>query len=102
MVKVLKYCSVLLLFALRALWRDAGGGLTTRHPVLHGVRALVMLAACIGSHDLALLALDTLVSRGLVRKIAHTPITEMKALAGRPEGERFVDFVKRAFNLTQR
>jgi len=32
------------------------------------LRALVMLAACIGSHDLALLALDTLVSRGLVRK----------------------------------
>jgi len=36
---------LLLLFALRALWRDAGGGLTTRHPVLHGVRALVMLAS---------------------------------------------------------
>ncbi len=46
-------------------------------------------------------AIDGL-TRGLVRKIAHTPITEMKALAGRPEGERFVDFVKRAFNLTQR
>jgi glutamyl-tRNA reductase len=42
------------------------------------------------------------ITRGLVRKIAHAPITEMKALAGRPEGERFVDFVKRAFNLNSR
>lgn len=32
------------------------------------LRAIVLLAATIGSHDLALLALDTLVARGLVRK----------------------------------
>lgn len=40
----------------RSLWSDTQ------------LRALVMLSACIGSHDLALLGLDTLVSRGLVRK----------------------------------
>lgn len=48
------------------------------------LRALVLLAATIGSHDLALLALDTLVSRGLVRKnlpaayVDHLP-QEMRA-----------------------
>ena len=32
------------------------------------LRALTLLAATIGSHDLALLAMDTLVARGLARK----------------------------------
>lgn len=36
---------LVLLFALRGLWRQAGGALTTRHPVLHGLRAVAMLAS---------------------------------------------------------
>ena len=40
----------------RSAWTDAQ------------LRALTLLAATIGSHDLALLALDTLVARGLARK----------------------------------
>ena len=38
-------------------------------------------------------------TRGLVNKIAHPPISEMKKLAGNPDGLHFVEFVKRAFNL---
>ncbi len=34
---------LLLLFALRGLWREAGGSLRTRHPALHGMRAVAML-----------------------------------------------------------
>lgn len=40
----------------RSTWSDAQ------------LRALALLATCIGSHDLALMALDTLVARGLARK----------------------------------
>lgn len=39
------------------------------------------------------------VTRGIVNKIAHPPISEMKKLAGNPDGMHFVEFVKRAFNL---
>ncbi|MBI1356190.1 MAG: glutamyl-tRNA reductase [Acidobacteria bacterium] len=42
------------------------------------------------------------ITRGLVRKIAHTPITEMKSMAGHPDGDRFVEIVKRIFNLRPR
>jgi glutamyl-tRNA reductase len=38
-------------------------------------------------------------TRGLIGKIAHTPITQMKELSHHPDGLRFVEFVKRAFNL---
>lgn len=34
---------LVLLFALRALWREMGGSLRTRHPALHGLRAVAML-----------------------------------------------------------
>lgn len=56
----------------RAAWSDAQ------------LQALVLLAATIGSHDLALLAIDTLVARGLARKslpgayVDHLP-PEMRA-----------------------
>ena len=38
-------------------------------------------------------------TRGIVNKIAHPPITQMKKMAGDPDGLHFVEFVKRAFNL---
>ena len=38
-------------------------------------------------------------TRGIVNKIAHPPITHLKKLAGDPDGLHFVEFVKRAFNL---
>lgn len=38
-------------------------------------------------------------TRSIVNKIAHAPITEMKKLASHPDGLHFVEFVKRAFNL---
>ena len=38
-------------------------------------------------------------TRGIVKKIAHPPITQMKKMAGEPDGLHFVEFVKRAFNL---
>ena len=41
-------------------------------------------------------------TRGLVNKVAHHPIVEMKQLADHPDGLRFVEFVKRAFNLHPR
>lgn len=34
---------LVLLLGLRALWREAGGSLRTRHPFLHGLRAVAML-----------------------------------------------------------
>ena len=43
-------------------------------------------------------ALEAL-TRGLMNKVAHHPITEMKKMAGHPDGRRYVDFVRRTFNL---
>jgi drug/metabolite transporter (DMT)-like permease len=34
---------LVLLLALKALWHEAGGSLRTRHPLLHGMRAVAML-----------------------------------------------------------
>ena len=39
------------------------------------------------------------ITRGIVNKIAHPSIVEMKKMAGNPDGLHFVEFVKRAFNL---
>ena len=41
-------------------------------------------------------------TRGLMNKVAHQPIIEMKQLADHPDGLRFVEFVKRAFQLHSR
>ncbi len=38
-------------------------------------------------------------TRGLVNKIAHGPITEMRRQAGQPEGVQFVDVIRRVFRL---
>jgi glutamyl-tRNA reductase len=38
-------------------------------------------------------------TRSIINKIAHPPISEMKRLASHPEGSHFVEFVKRAFRL---
>ena len=43
-------------------------------------------------------ALESL-TRSIINKIAHPPISEMKKLASHPDGLHFVQFVKRAFNL---
>ena len=39
------------------------------------------------------------ITRGIVNKIAHPSIVEMKKMAGNSDGLHFVEFVKRAFNL---
>jgi glutamyl-tRNA reductase len=38
-------------------------------------------------------------TRGIINKIAHTPITHLKSLAAHPDGLHFIDVVKRVFNL---
>ena len=43
-------------------------------------------------------ALDAM-TRSMINKIAHSPISHMKRLASHPDGLHFVEFVKRAFNL---
>ncbi len=37
-------------------------------------------------------------TRSMINKIAHSPISQMKRLASHPDGLHFVEFVKRAFN----
>jgi glutamyl-tRNA reductase len=43
-------------------------------------------------------ALEAL-TRGIVNKIAHPPITHLKALASHPDGLHFISVVRRVFNL---
>ncbi|MCB1018590.1 MAG: glutamyl-tRNA reductase [Acidobacteria bacterium] len=38
-------------------------------------------------------------TRAMMNKVAHHPITEMKKMVGHPDGRRFVEFVRRTFNL---
>ncbi|HWR54262.1 MAG TPA: glutamyl-tRNA reductase [Bryobacteraceae bacterium] len=45
-------------------------------------------------------AVDAL-TRGLVNKIAHGPISEMRRQAGQPEGVQFIDVIRRVFRLDQ-
>ena len=40
-------------------------------------------------------------TRSMINKIAHSPISQMKRLASHPDGLHFVEFVKRAFNLNK-
>ena len=40
-------------------------------------------------------------TRGIINKIAHTPITHLKTLATHPDGLHFIDVVKRVFNLKE-
>lgn len=43
-------------------------------------------------------AVDEL-TRGIINKIAHTPISQLKSLANHPDGLHVIDVVKRVFNL---
>jgi glutamyl-tRNA reductase len=45
-------------------------------------------------------AIDAL-TRGLVNKIAHGPISEIRRQAGQPEGVQFIDVIRRVFRLDQ-
>ncbi|MBI3664737.1 MAG: glutamyl-tRNA reductase [Acidobacteria bacterium] len=45
-------------------------------------------------------ALDAL-TRGIINKIAHTPISHLKSLATHPDGLHFINVVKRVFNLKE-
>ena len=45
-------------------------------------------------------AIDAL-TRGIINKIAHTPISHLKTLASHPDGLHFIDVVKRVFNLKE-
>jgi glutamyl-tRNA reductase len=38
-------------------------------------------------------------TRGIINKIAHTPITQLKTLAHHPDGRHVIDAIKRVFNL---
>jgi len=40
-------------------------------------------------------------TKGLVHKVLHSPITELKTLAQQPDGMRLVETVRRIFNLKQ-
>lgn len=44
-------------------------------------------------------ALETL-TRGIINKIAHGPISELRRHAGRPEGVHIVDAIRKVFHLT--
>jgi glutamyl-tRNA reductase len=48
-----------------------------------------------GQQEEALAAL----TRGIINKIAHGPITELRSQAGQPESDRVVAVLKKAFNL---
>jgi glutamyl-tRNA reductase len=41
-------------------------------------------------------------TRSIINKIAHPPVSEMKKLASDPDGLHFVEFVKKAFNLEKK
>jgi glutamyl-tRNA reductase len=41
----------------------------------------------------------TSLTRGIINKIAHGPITELRSQAGQPESDRVVAVLKKAFNL---
>ena len=43
-------------------------------------------------------ALESL-TRGIVNKIAHGPISEIRSHAGRPEGAHAIDVIRKAFHL---
>ena len=45
-------------------------------------------------------AVDSL-TKGLVNKVLHAPVTELKSLAQQPDGLRLVEAVRRIFNLKQ-
>jgi glutamyl-tRNA reductase len=38
-------------------------------------------------------------TRGIINKIAHTPITQLKMLSHHPDGHHVIDAIKRVFNL---
>jgi len=38
-------------------------------------------------------------TRSIINKIAHTPISHLKTLASHPDGLHFIDVIKRVFNL---
>jgi glutamyl-tRNA reductase len=40
-------------------------------------------------------------TKGLIHKVLHSPITELKSLAQQPDGMRLVETVRRIFNLKQ-
>ncbi|MBI3695414.1 MAG: glutamyl-tRNA reductase [Acidobacteria bacterium] len=40
-------------------------------------------------------------TRGIINKIAHTPISHLKTLASHPDGLHFIGVVKRVFNLKE-
>jgi glutamyl-tRNA reductase len=42
-----------------------------------------------------------MLTRGIINKIAHTPIIHLKTLANHPDGLHFIDVVKRVFNLKE-
>jgi glutamyl-tRNA reductase len=44
-------------------------------------------------------ALETL-TRGIINKIAHGPISELRRHAGRPEGVHIIDAIRKVFHLT--
>ncbi len=41
-------------------------------------------------------------TRGMMNKVAHTPIVGMKKMASHPDGLKYVELVKRVFGLTHR
>ena len=41
-------------------------------------------------------------TKGMMNKVAHQPITGMKKMASHPDGLKFVEFVKRSFGLGRR
>ncbi len=45
-------------------------------------------------------ALETL-TRGLMNKVAHGPISELRRQAGQPEGNRFIEAIRKAFRLEE-
>jgi len=42
-----------------------------------------------------------MLTRGIVNKVAHGPIAELRAQAGRPEGAQVIAAIRKAFHLTE-
>ena len=77
--------------------RGATGSPFTR-PEWHAWQLVADLATRVNERELAHTALEAL-TRGIVNKIAHGPISELRSQAGKPDGVHVIAAIRKAFHL---